>query len=789
MTALGASRVWVTLAHGIFNEIYWPAVDQPQIKDFGFLVAGDGWWREVKRVNSYTLSTPDPAVTLPTIRHTSDKYRLELKAVVDPDRDALIVSYILDGGPARLFPLVAPHLGVKRQTPEHRWPLLGADNNAWVDPVDQTLFAAADNRCMCLMASAGFTRASAGHVGDSDGWTDFKQHGAMTWTYSHAGPGVVALMGELVEPQGQLVLAFGDNADQARVTAQASLDYGFEAAATTFAAQWNAWLDGLRLPAIRRGLPAKLKDAVRQSAAVLRTHEDRQTPGAFVAGLAIPWGDDTNSPGGYHMVWGRDSTETGLALAAVGAHKEASRLLAYLIDRQQDDGHWPRCFFVDGSLDSRAAVQLDETAFPVVLAAKLDELGCPVPPDTDAMMCQAARYLAQVGPISGVDLWEENQGGSAFTIGLEIVALIVAASRLEGLDQSYALALADNWNERLEEFTYVAASELDRAFGTSGHYVRIGPPAEQIKIGNQPPQTSPMPVAALVGMEFLYLPRLGLRDPSDARITDTLKIIEAMISRDTPRGRAYYRYNFDGYGEWTDGSGWPIRKFGLGRAWPLLAGERGHYEKLAGRNPKAQLDAMLAMRGRGGLLPEQIWDTNPVPWKYLEIGHPSGSAMPLAWAHSELIKLAITACSGRPVEMLRAVTDRYRNAKTPVSSTWYWRDNAPVRQLPNGRSLVIEDRQPFTLHFGFDEWTDVGEREAQPIGLGMFGVTMSPNDLAGRSSVQFVRRYATGQWEPSKRNDVTLCARVTSCLRLCEDERGRVAAAGGVSRALGVGEH
>src|SRR5215472_15909200 len=91
MTALGVSRVWATLAHGIFNEIYWPAVDQPQIKDFGFLVAGDGWWRELKRVDNYTLSTPDPPVAQPTVRHidTGGQYNVELRAVVDPDRDAL----------------------------------------------------------------------------------------------------------------------------------------------------------------------------------------------------------------------------------------------------------------------------------------------------------------------------------------------------------------------------------------------------------------------------------------------------------------------------------------------------------------------------------------------------------------------------------------------------------------------------------------------------------------------------------------------------------------------------
>jgi len=64
MTALGTSRVWATTGQGIVNEVYWPAVDQPQVKDFGFLIGGAGWWREVKRVGNYTLSTPEAGLML-----------------------------------------------------------------------------------------------------------------------------------------------------------------------------------------------------------------------------------------------------------------------------------------------------------------------------------------------------------------------------------------------------------------------------------------------------------------------------------------------------------------------------------------------------------------------------------------------------------------------------------------------------------------------------------------------------------------------------------------------------
>jgi glucoamylase len=772
MTALGTGRVWATTAHGILNEIYWPAVDQPQIKDFGFLVAGAGWWRELKRVNTYTLKVAEPVVALPTITHTASNYQVTLKFVVDPDRDAVLVEYEVTGAGVRLYPLLAPHLGVYQQ----QAPSDGTDNFAWVDPADNALFASAvGNRSVCVLAAPGFDRGSAGYVGDTDGWTDFSRHQAMTLTFSQAGPGVVALMGELTQQRGSLALGFAETPQEARTVAQQCLATGFSAISTKFTSGWQGWAAGLTLPGTAQGLSQSVSDAIRQSAAVLKTHEDRTVAGAFVAGLATPWGEDTNDPGGYHMVWCRDGTESGLALAAAGHTDDAVALLRYLTAQQQPDGHWPRCFFVNGSFDPFAAVQLDEVAFPVVFAARLEEYGVALPPGTDMMMRQAAHYLAQNGPISGVERWEENPGGSPFTIGLEVAAMLVAATRLSGQDQQYTLALADNWNERLEAFSFIAAGELDQFFGTDGHYVRIGPAVDQIRLGNQPSPTQPIDAEALVGMEFLYLARLGLRDPHDKKITDTLKIVESMLSKDTPSGRAYLRYNLDGYGEWLDGSGWPVRHFGIGRPWPLLAGERGQYDVLIGGKAVQQLYAMLAMRGQGGLLPEQIWDANPLPWRSLAPGKPAGSAMPLAWAHSELIKLAVAATTGRPIEMLTLVTNRY-HAQIPTSDPWFWRDAAPVNELSPGRTLVIEDTQPFTLHFGFDEWQAVSELPSQPLGLGMFGVTLATGVLAGHANVQFVRRYADGHWEPASRNDVKLKVPRAPALQLSRAARARVTA-------------
>jgi glucoamylase len=786
MTALGRSHLWATMAQGIVTEVYWPAVDQPQVKDLGFLIGGPGWWQEVKRVDRYTLSTPEAGLMLPTVVHAGAgrDYRLTLRPVVDPARDALLIDYELTGAGVRLYPLLTPHLGVSQITPESQWAALGADNTAWADE-DLALFAGDGSRFLCLLAQPGFTRAGAGYAGDTDGWTDFSRNGSMTLTYGQAGPGVVALTGELKAGSGLLALGFGDSPDTARAAAGASLAAGYDATADAFTWGWRAWTAGLTLPgpAQLATAPPGLAGALRDSAVVLRTHADHTVDGAYVAGLAIPWGNDANDPGGYHMVWCRDGGETALALAAAGHADDAADALGYLIGRQNQDGSWPRCFYVSrvaAPFDPQAAVQLDEVAFPLLLAGKLAELGVAMPDGTDNAITKAARYLAQNGPVSAqdVDRWEENPGASPFTIGLEIVALLVAATRLTGPDQALALALADNWNERLEEFTYVSGDELDQAFGTDGHYVRIGQPGSgRITLANQPPGTQPVDAAALIGLEFGYLPRLGLRDPADKRITDTLTIVEAMLAADTPGGRAYHRYDIDGYGEWLDGTGWPVRKFGIGRPWPLLAGERGHLDLLSGGNASLQLRAMLAMRGRGGLLPEQVWDAGPLPWQNLRPGQPTGSAMPLAWAHSELVKLAVAVATGKPVELLALVADRY-HAAVPASPSWFWRDASPVAALPAGRSLVVADTRQFTLHYGFNDWSPVtiSERAAEPLGLGLFGVTLTPADLAGQASLQFVRRYQDGGWEASARHDVMLGAPGPATVRLSEAHLGRIAA-------------
>ncbi|HXQ42814.1 MAG TPA: hypothetical protein VN821_16210, partial [Candidatus Udaeobacter sp.] len=193
--ALGESRLWFTLGFGIVNEVYYPRVDIPQIRDLGFIVAdGAGFWAEVKRVENYAIACIAPGVPALEVIHKHERYSLRLRIAADSKRDVLAIECELEGDQdLKLYVLLAPHLGAT-----------GYDNRATVlDHRGRRLLCAEQGPFAVALGAVdkdqrdAFLRLGAGYVGVNDGWQDFALHGAMTWEYRTAGPGNVALMGEL----------------------------------------------------------------------------------------------------------------------------------------------------------------------------------------------------------------------------------------------------------------------------------------------------------------------------------------------------------------------------------------------------------------------------------------------------------------------------------------------------------------------------------------------------------------------------------------------------------------
>lgn len=294
---------------------------------------------------------------------------------------------------------------------------------------------------------------------------------------------------------------------------------------------------------------------------------------------------------------------------------------------------------------------------------------------------------------------------------------------------------------------------IGRAHGIAAHYVRVAPVEvlcddramqRSLAVKNRADDLAPA-AGEQVALDFLHLVRLGLRRAVDALVADSVKLADALLRSDTPAGPVWHRYTGDGYGGHDDGSAFDGA--GRGRGWPLLTGERGHYELAAGRESLGHLHAMAAMAQRG-LLPEQIWDAEPAG--RLQPGRPTGGAMPLLWAHAEFVKLAAARAAGHPLERLDAVWARYRGLRADAP-TWVWTAAAPFTRLPRGKAILIVLPCPARLHLGRDGWRDARDIECAPQSLGHSSLHVSAATLAPHRSLEFTwQDTRDGRWHDAR---------------------------------------
>lgn len=744
---LGRSRLWFTVGGGILNEVYYPRIDIPQIRDLGFIVAdGRGFWVEVKRLWQHTVELLSPGVPAVRLVHRHARFELALEIVPCVERDALLIAVELTGeADLRPYALLAPHLG-------------GTGNRNEAEVTDhggrRILAARQGPFSLALAAVTGrqrdaFGRVSAGHVGVSDGWQDFARNGAMRWEYGSAGPGNVALTGELPR-SAVLALAFGSSIESAATLAVSALFEPFERTRERFVRGWSDWHANMPAPAAcLADLAPVCVDQFHVSRMVLRAHQDKTYPGALVASLSVPWGNTKEEREGYHLVWPRDLVECAGALLAVGAIREAGNTLRYLCATQLVDGHWYQNQYL-GSKPYWTGVQLDETALPVVLAALLAERDALEGTEVTDMIRRALSYIVRRGPSSDQDRWEESAGLNTFTLTACIAALVSGAPFLEPDARELALDFADYWNSRLEDWTAVFATPLARQHGIPGYYVRVAPPQvigdrgafNRIQgIRNQVIDPG-LPAAAQFGVDFLQLVRFGLRRFDDPLILASIRLADALLKVDTPSGPCWHRYYDDGYGEHDDGSAFD--GVGRGRAWPLLTGERAHYEIACGRDPRPLMETMARMASPGGMLPEQVWDAAPIPRRGLHLGQATGSAMPLAWTHAEYLKLAVSRTLGRPFDRPEAVWRRYGGRRSTPSRA-LWCEHAAITEIAPGLALVLALREPAIVRFGFDGWTRVTDAPTAPNSLGVHVLKIDTSKLAAGQRLDFTFRYMPGE--------------------------------------------
>jgi len=708
-------HLWFTLSHGIVNEIYYPHVDQPNTRDFQFLISdGETFCHEEKRDLEHLIEYPEKNCLYYRITNTdrNGRYRIIKYVLTDPHRSVLLLHSRIEisdeslRGKLHVYALLAPHLRG-----------FGYGNSGWCSRVGGHMFmhAVRSDVHLVMGCSTGFLKRSAGFVGSSDGWQDLMDNYRMDWEFGSAYNGNIALTGEVgLDDKNEftIAIAFGGSSQSTVTKLLQSLADPFDLHEAAYIRQWQRTTADLEHQF--DGFTSDGGHIFRLSKCVLLAHEDKGFEGAMVASMSIPWGEiqDDRNIGGYHLVWTRDLVQSATALLASGQTNTPLRALIWLASIQRPDGSFPQNSWINGRA-YWTNYQMDEIAAPVLLAWRLHTHGASLGLfDPEVLICRGAGYLIRHGPVTTQERWEENSGYSPSTLATVIACLVCVSefTRLENDQQTseFILDYADWLNSHLEEWTVTNRGEL--VPGIENHYIRINPCDPEYPDPHADPNTTVITVANgggtyparnVVGCDFLHLVRFGIRAADDPLILNSIGVIDKVLRRELPQGPCWRRYNHDCYGQKDDGS--PFDGSGTGRSWPILTGERGHYELAAGNDPRPYIRAMESFANAGGMISEQLWDTGDLPGKRMRKGEPTGAAMPLCWAHSEYISLVRSFHDGTCYDKVEPAYQRYVTNR--VSSRFeFWSLRHQLRQMPSGKTLRVILPEEVNLIWTSDNW-------------------------------------------------------------------------------------
>lgn len=731
------SRIWYTIANGTLSEIYHPDVDQANTRAVRFIVIGDdGFFADETSDANHKVEWLETGAPGCRIESTSKSgaFALTKEIVPDPMRDTLLLRGFFrpeTGRNLKLYIIIDAHIGDR-----------GADNEAWAGEYkgEPMVFAQRSSVCFAFGAAPAPRQLNVGYVGKSDGCTVLSR-GKPLPDANYAADGNVSMAMEIDYRSGDgsfiVSMAAGGTPAEAGQQARAGLLEDFERTRELFLQQWRERQTQYRGVA---DLSGSSLDMYRVSTAVLETHQSKRYPGGFVASLSVPWGFARGDKdiGGYHVLWPRDMVEVAMGKIACGDQHSARCTLFYLACTQNADGGWSQNMWLDGT-PHWGAIQMDGIALPILLADRLrreDALGQYQP---RKIIKNAVRFLLRHGPVTQQDRWETTPGYSPNTMAAEVAALLAAAdfAELHG-EADHAAFLrdtADAWNDAIDELTYVEGTPLASKYGVRGYYVRMAPP-ERIETSSMGHLRIRMPNVSgpksrraidIISPGALSLVRMGLRAPDDPRILETVKLIDATLQVEMRTGRGWKRSTDDGYGEKADGE--PFDKRGIGRCWPLLAGERAHYELAAGRRDAALdlLKTIARQTSECGMIPEQVWDAEDIPERYLFNGHPSGSGMPLAWAHAEYIKLLRSLHEGAVWDRIPQTEERYLRQKR-TASFQIWTPEQQRGFLSPGKDLRIDLPTHAKLSWSSGRWN--GTARTSDSGLGLHTAMLPAHELA-----------------------------------------------------------
>ncbi len=701
------SKVWFSLAQGVVTETMYGRIHEAQIRELQLAITGDGWtaFEDTDTVSHVDYIDKDEAG-----RPLSPAYRLTntdkqgrfviIKDVfTDPDHQSLMMRVTVKAlkGPVTPYVILDPSMANTSGDDEGH-----ADTTA--------LTAWQGKVALSLTSSVPFTQANVGYTGVSDDIANLTAHQSLGPVHAalDRGKGNIVLVGKLPTvtdtATDDFALGFGATTAAATAESKATLKTGYD----EVLARYNGtgarigWEDYLASLTELKSLIPYTEDngkLLYASALALKVQEDRTNAGALIASLSNPWGDSVYtdvSSTGYKAVWPRDFYQVAMALAALGDRQTPVAAFRYLPTVQVTDktpgntgatGWFQQKSHVDGTAEW-VGVQLDQTAMPILLGARLEQLGFISKDELlkayGTTLKPAATFLSHGGkvglawndamitpPYSQQERWEEQEGYSPSTTAAIIAGLEAAADiATQAGDTAGATDFtqhADDYSAKLEQRLYTTSGKVRGDDKPSSYYLRISRTEDANNPGVEDERNGHAGLRSdlMVDPGFLELVRYGVRLADDTHIVSSLKIVDDESLPENLRVRydftaggvsvpGFRRYGNDGYGDRTTGGNYgaqtPDQR---GRVWPIFTGERGHYALAeAAEKPGGVSDAdveairniyvrgMEAFANEGLMLPEQVFDGvgSNQPHGYVT-GQGTDSATPLAWSHAEYIKL------------------------------------------------------------------------------------------------------------------------------------------------------
>ncbi len=706
------SKVWFSLAQGIVTETMYGRIHEAQIRELKLAITGDGWTAvegtDTTSEIAYIDTDADGRPLSPAYRLTNTdkqgRFVIIKDVFTDPDHQSLMMRVTVKAlkGPVTPYVILDPSMANTSGDDEGR-ANIGA------------LTAWQGNVALSLKASVPFKKANVGYTGVSDGIADLTAHQTLGTLHSalDKGKGNIVLVGQLPTVTGSattdIAVGFGKTTVAADAQAAATLKTGCSEVLARYNGTGNriGWEDYLNgLTELKSLVPVSEDNGklLYASALALKVQEDRTSAGALIASLSNPWGDELKtdvSSTGYKAVWPRDFYQVAMALAALGDKETPVAAYRYLPTVQVKAstpgntgavGWFQQKSHVDGTTEW-AGVQLDQTAMPILLGERLEQVGLISKTELlssyKIMLKPAADFLSNGGkvgldwnhsvitpPYSQQERWEEQEGYSPSTTAAIISGLIAASDIATEAGDTASASLyrqkADDYSAKLEPRLLTTSGKVMGEDKPATYYLRISRTEDANNPGNEDERNGHPGLRSdlMVDAGFLELVRYGVRPANDKNIESSLKVVDDQDLPENLRVRydfhfpgsdvtvpGFRRYGNDGYGDKTTGGDYAVNGTmspdQRGRVWPIFTGERGHYELALdalkpGGATQADVDAIRGVYVKGmelfandGLMiPEQVFEGvgSPDPHAYV-VGEGTDSATPLAWSHAEYIKL------------------------------------------------------------------------------------------------------------------------------------------------------